>query len=90
MKTKMLRVHPGFKDMLQETLDRINSELEEKLTMIDLTRIMAIGNNNGSNNRVMTCSIPIILLPVKKSRGRPSKPGWHGKYVNIVLEDKPR
>ncbi len=89
MKTKLIRVHPKFKQMLKETLNRLNVELEKKLTMIELTEIIAVGNNNGKQ-KVMVCNIPIILLPVLRSRGRPKKNGWRGKFVNIVLEDEPR
>jgi len=90
MVEKMLRVHESFKAMLNNTLKEINRHVDKdhQLTMIELTRIMAI-NTNG-NSGVLAVKMPVIILPEKNKRGRPKKPGWVGKYVNIVLEDEPR
>ena len=85
---KMIRVHPDFKKMLVNTLEEINRHTETKMTMEELTEILAVGTN-GSNTGVLALKMPIIIIPSKKTRGRPVKSLWD-KYVNIVLEDRPR
>lgn len=85
MPTVMIRVHPEFKKMLLNTQGYIKAISEKEMTMEELTRILA--TNNGSTG-MMAVKFPIILLPEKKVK-RNNIP-WTQKYLNIVVEDRPR
>jgi len=88
MKPKRIRVHENFKNLLEKTLEEMNKYSEQKLSMVDLTEIIA-GNNNSNGKGLLSLKMPIIIIPAQKSRGRPKKPIFE-RYVNIVLEDEPR
>jgi len=88
MNDKRIRVHPNFEKMLKDTLEEINKHTETKLTMIELTKILST-NTNGTNAGVLTLRMPIVIIPTKRTRGRPRKP-LHQRFLNIVLEDEPR
>ena len=87
MKPKLIRVHKNFKDVLEQTLKEINKHTDPKLSMVDLTEIIAGTGNNGSG--LLSLRMPIIIIPGRKVRGRPRKPIFE-RYLNVVLEDEPR
>jgi len=86
MPTIRIRVHPDFEKMLKNTLKYIETISEKKMSMEELTKILA-SNTNGSS--FMSLKFPVILIPERIAKGRPRKSIWN-KYINIVLEDQPR
>jgi hypothetical protein len=88
MTTKMIEVHPDFKIMLQNTQKYIEEITDKKISMEELTRILS---EPDGNRGVMSIKFPVILIPEKIVKGRPKKEGsiWN-KYINILLEDRPR
>jgi len=87
MTTKMIEVHPNFKTMLVNTKKYIEALTGKKISMEELTRILTEPNGNQG---FISMKFPVILIPEKIVRGRPKKESAWNKYVNIVLEEKPR
>jgi len=87
MKPKLIRVHKNFKEVLDKTLEEFNKYSNPKISMVDLTEIIAGTGSNGSG--LLSLKMPIIIIPGKKIRGRPKKPIFE-RYLNVVLEDEPR
>jgi hypothetical protein len=77
----LIRVHPDFKRMLVNTQRYILQATGKKVGMEDLTKMIAMRING-------TIGVfPLILL---ENKSRNKKGSVWNKYVNIVLEDKPR
>jgi hypothetical protein len=85
MVTVLIRVHPDFKKMLKNTQEYIKELSEKEITMEDLTKLLATSSNGSSG--AIAIKFPVILLPEKRVR---SSKNWREKYINIVIEDKPR
>lgn len=85
MAVVLIRVNDAFKKMLTNTQGYIKRISGKNITMEDLTKLLAT-NSDGSSG-AMAIKFPVILLPEKQVKSRKS---WREKFVNIVIEDKPR
>jgi hypothetical protein len=85
MAVVMIRVDDAFKKLLQNTQTSIRKLSGKDITMEELTKLLA--TNSDGQSGMLSIKFPVILLPEKEVK---SKKSWREKYLNIVIEDKPR